>query len=198
MKTKKIAAVGGPNSGKSVFASLLYAELRILGVDARYVQEYATDYIAEHGSPKDVLDQLRICERQVVFENRFSNSCQIVLVESPAFITGLVYAPMPIYKRNTLKKNSTAEYQMWLKKAKNIAVFESLPTFDIILHTKPVWPYKKDGIRIQKNKKEALDVERRIQEAMREVHIPYFFFDNRDSRIRVSQAMELLKGLGFF
>lgn len=88
LKTKKINIYGGPGIGKSTVAALLFAELKLRGLHAEIVTEYAKELVYEgidltksNQTLQDriLLEQLR---RELVFEN----SVEFLVCDSPILL----------------------------------------------------------------------------------------------------------------
>ena len=64
MKSKLVTIIGAPASGKSTLATDVHTELKKLGKNSIFIQEAATDYIAEYGIPNTPIDQMTIFYKQ--------------------------------------------------------------------------------------------------------------------------------------
>jgi len=64
MNSKLITLIGSPASGKSTLATGVHTELKKLGKNSIFIQEAATDFIAEYGIPNTPIDQLVIFYKQ--------------------------------------------------------------------------------------------------------------------------------------
>jgi thymidylate kinase len=88
LKTKKINLYGGPGIGKSTLTAILFSELKMRGLHAEIVTEYAKELVYEgidltKSSPtlqdRIILEQLR---RELVFEN----SVDYLVCDSPMML----------------------------------------------------------------------------------------------------------------
>lgn len=96
MQTKIINLVGSPGVGKSVCASLVFAELKIRGYTAEYVQEFAKTLVW-----KNEIDSLKnqefIARQQFDWINLLYNKVEYIVTDSPLFL-GLYYNQL--YNKN--------------------------------------------------------------------------------------------------
>lgn len=81
---------GGPGSGKSTLAALTFGHLKVLGVNAELVQEYAKEF-AWAGKP--ITDQWHVYCEQKRREDRLIDAVDAIVTDSPlaigAFYTSL-------------------------------------------------------------------------------------------------------------
>ena len=85
MESKLISFIGAPCSGKSTLATDVHTELKKLGKNSIFVQESATDYIAEYGIPNTPIDQLTIFYKQSNRENMFIGSKEFIVCNRSHF-----------------------------------------------------------------------------------------------------------------
>ena len=84
----KINLYGGPGIGKSTVASLIFAELKILGYNVERVDEYAKELVYE-GIDLKTVDQSfqdRIFLEQLRREMLYKNKCEILVTDSPLIL----------------------------------------------------------------------------------------------------------------
>jgi len=86
MESKLISFIGAPCSGKSTLATDVHTELKKLGKNSIFVQESATDYIAEYGIPNTPIDQLTIFYKQSNRENMFIGSKEFIVCDSSGIL----------------------------------------------------------------------------------------------------------------
>jgi nicotinamide riboside kinase len=90
-KLKVISLFGGPGSGKSTTAAGLFYEMKKLGLNVEYSQEYAKDMVFENRM--NILgDQLYILAKQHRRIARMQNTVDWVITDGP-FLLGLIYVP---------------------------------------------------------------------------------------------------------
>ena len=81
---------GGPGSGKSTGAAYIFSKLKMAGVDAEYVTEYAKDKVWEGN--KEVFNcQFYITGKQVFRIHRCFGKVDVIVTDSPIRL-GAVYA----------------------------------------------------------------------------------------------------------
>ena len=89
-KTKVVNFFGGPSSGKSTTASLLFGKLKQAGVNCELVQEYAKDKTWE-GSFGVLQNQLLILGKQSHRQFRCRDQVDLIITDSPILLS-LYYA----------------------------------------------------------------------------------------------------------
>lgn len=102
---------GGPGTGKSTYATRLFSDLKVAGVNAEYVSEYAKDIVWGKEFAK-LDDQLYILAKQNRKLHRLQGQVDVAVSDSPLLL-GLHYAP-PYYLGSTytaLTKELFATYQ---------------------------------------------------------------------------------------
>ena len=81
-KTIVINMMGGPGAGKSTMASLLFAKMKIAGINCEYVTEYAKDMVWENRY--NILnDQLYILSKQYRRLKRINGAVDVIITDSP-------------------------------------------------------------------------------------------------------------------
>ena len=83
---------GGPGSGKSTGAAYLFAKLKMAGVDAEYVTEFAKDKVWE-GSQEAFKCQFYISGKQAFRISRCFGKVDVIITDSPIML-GSIYANM--------------------------------------------------------------------------------------------------------
>lgn len=90
-QTKIINLFGGPGSGKSTGAAYIFAKLKLAGVDAEYVSEFAKDKVWENN--KEVFKcQMYVSGKQMFKITRCYGKVDIIITDSP-FVLGAIYSP---------------------------------------------------------------------------------------------------------
>ena len=77
---------GGPGTGKSTYASLLYGHLKLLGVDCELVREYVKDLVWEKRTV-ELKDQLSIIGKQIKRVNQCWGQVDIIVTDSPILLS---------------------------------------------------------------------------------------------------------------
>lgn len=80
---------GGPGTGKSTLGALIFAKLKMLGVDVEMAHEYVKDLVWEE-SFKKIENQIYIFGKQHNRMFRLKNKVQVVITDSP-LINSIVY-----------------------------------------------------------------------------------------------------------
>lgn len=165
-KTKKIALIGGPGCGKSTLALDLTAYLKRQGVDARFISEYPTDYINNCGPPKTFYEQINIYygqkKKEAEFEN-LKNPPDVIICDYAGFVAFVYY--MTVY-RPKKGKELIRKYEYLYGEFEKICR-EDIKDYDLIfLLNSAEIPFKKDGIRFQKDKEEGLIIDRNLENWM--------------------------------
>lgn len=83
---------GGPGSGKSTGAAYLFSKLKMAGVDAEYVTEFAKDKVWE-GSQEAFKCQFYITGKQAFRISRCFGKVDVIVTDSPLML-GSIYANM--------------------------------------------------------------------------------------------------------
>lgn len=82
-KTKKVICLyGGPGTGKSTTASLLYGLLKLKGHNAELIREYVKDWVWEGRKIKET-DQIYILANQARKEQICFNDADVLVTDSP-------------------------------------------------------------------------------------------------------------------
>ncbi len=81
-KTKVVNLTGGPGSGKSTTAALLFAKLKMLGINCELVTEYAKDKVWEE-SFKTLDNQLYVLGKQYHRIHRLMGKVDYIITDAP-------------------------------------------------------------------------------------------------------------------
>lgn len=77
---------GGPGTGKSTYAALLFAHLKLMGVDCELVREYAKDLVWEERTV-EFTDQLSIIGKQIKRINQCWGKVDVIVTDSPILLS---------------------------------------------------------------------------------------------------------------
>lgn len=161
-RTRVINFVGAPSSGKSVIASLLFAELKMLHYSAEYVQEYAKTLIWQNRM--DELDnQYTVSMEQYKMIRGVNGKVDYICLDSPLLI-GLYY--------NRTHKTNVSD----VKKTEAM-ILSKMKEFDniyIFLDRNMEYPYEEVG-RIH-TEEESKVISEEFIELMEELGIKYCRF----------------------
>ncbi len=97
-KTLVINLYGGPGTGKSTSAALLYATLKSMGVNAELVREYVKDWAWE-GRTIGTYDQLYFMGKQIRKESSLYGKVEVIVTDSPVWMSAYYaakYSPLPV------------------------------------------------------------------------------------------------------
>lgn len=110
--TKVINLLGGPNTGKSSIAALIFGELKLLGYNAELVREVAKDF-AWQGIKPNAYDQVYIFGKQAKSEYSLYKKVDYIVTDSP-----LVLCPIyeKFYNNNSMTKELLRNYLTTVKK----------------------------------------------------------------------------------
>jgi len=86
--TKVINLFGGPGCGKSTGAAFIFARLKMAGVNAELVTEFAKDKTWEHNS-KALTCQPYVFGKQSYRMDRCADEVDIIVTDSPLFLSAM-------------------------------------------------------------------------------------------------------------
>jgi nicotinamide riboside kinase len=154
---KKIAIIGGPCSGKTVLAQQLNIELKMKGFESRFVEEYPTDYTMVCGPPRGYLEQAIIMMGQIEKEKRYEKLNSDYLVCDYASFVALAYYQLMDGGAGSLE-NTREKYFHCQELIARVAC-EHLLTYNFLFLADPRdIVFKKDSVRFQNSKDEALKI----------------------------------------
>jgi hypothetical protein len=150
LKTLVVNLFGGPGTGKSTNATLLFGKLKNAGVNAEYVPEFAKDLVWE-GRDNALTFQPYITAKQMFRLYRLQGQVEVVVTDSPLLL-GLIYQG----------EGCTASYPAFVR--------ESFDNFDnvnyFLRRDSDLHPYNPKG-RMQ-TEEQAMDLDRRIYEMLQQ------------------------------
>jgi hypothetical protein len=155
LKTLVVNLYGGPGTGKSTNATLLFGKLKTAGVNAEYVSEFAKDLVWE-GRDSALTFQPYITAKQTFRLYRLQGQVAVVVTDSP-LLFGLIYQG----------QGCTQSYPSFL--------LESYHNFDnvnyFLRRDTEVHPYNPKG-RMQ-TENEAVKLDCRILQMLQSQNVPF-------------------------
>ncbi len=104
--TKIINLLGGPGSGKSTSAALIFGKMKEQGISVEHVQEYVKSWAWE-GRKIEEFDQLYIFAKQARREYTIMNKVDFIVTDSPAFLSEFYEQK---YYSNHIVRNAMSDY----------------------------------------------------------------------------------------
>jgi nicotinamide riboside kinase len=137
----KISIAGLPSSGKSILARKLSS--CFLGKNVELIQEYARDYINEHGPITNVWEQSLILKGQLKREELLPEQVEIMISDSPIFL-GLAYTL-------SLRTGDDKEEVVVNDIIQSMLKANSPRRYDIVFYLPDLLPQAEDGTRIKEH-----------------------------------------------
>lgn len=163
---KKIAIVGAPGTGKTTICRGVALELGKKGFNVGQAAEFAYDYCNEYGQPTHWLEQMEIFKGERKREKSLKH-CDFIVCDAAMFLA-IVYMRLMTPQKGDFR-GDVNRYYSELKKyrfaEKELFGYtqEVEDEYDYIFFLPKEFPMKKDGVRWQKDDKEAEDISRRIK-----------------------------------
>ena len=157
-KTLIINLYGGPGTGKSTGATYIFSQLKMRGIDAEYVSEFAKDKVWERNS-KIFQNQMYITGKQSFKISRCFGEVDVIVTDSPIRL-GYLYAVMQ--NRPKLGEAIIEE-----------ADFYKDSSIDIFL--KRVKPYNPNGRNQTENEAKQIDTE--MRKSLEDQNVNFLEFD---------------------
>jgi nicotinamide riboside kinase len=169
--TKIINFYGGPGTGKSTTAALMYAKLKLTGVNAELVREYVKDWAWE-GRKINTYDQLYLLGKQIRRESLLYGKTDVIVTDSPVML-GVYYAEK--YSPQFVTEGVTAGAKALYRQAEEDGYKH---THVMLTRTKP---YSAKG-RYQ-TEAEAKLIDSGVEEMLRRLDVPYITTNTDEASI---------------
>lgn len=185
MKSKLITFIGAPNSGKSTLATDVHTELKKLAKNSIFIQEAATDYIAEYGIPNTPIDQLTIFYKQTNRENMFVGSKEFIVCDSSGILNYFYFRRL---FNNPLSNKDIAAINHLQKE-----ILKTLNNWTHIFYVPPIPTSPHDGIRYH-NEDDIKNIDTWIKSYLEIENIPHIDLSKIDYKKRQDYVIkEILK-----
>ena len=182
--SKLITIMGAPASGKSTLASAVHTELKKSGENSIFIQEVATDYIAEYGIPSGPIDQLVIFYKQLNKEKMYIGSKDYIICDSSGILNYFYF------RGNFPKELSNKDIATINHMQKEI--LKSLNQWSHIFYVPCMLKNTDDGIRYQ-NKDEIIKIDRWIKTYLELENIDHVDLSLIKLEDRVSSILKTIK-----
>jgi nicotinamide riboside kinase len=138
----KIGVSGVPSCGKTTLARKLAGSLRekTQYKTIELVSEYARSYITQYGPLKSIYEQLIIFQRQLDKEKKIHNGTEILITDSPIFLSFS-------YATELLDHNDPKQIKVVTELFESMMKLNIGRRYDIIFHLLPTTTPIKDGVR---------------------------------------------------
>ncbi|MGB9802474.1 AAA family ATPase [Desulfofundulus sp.] len=160
-KTRKIAILGGPGTGKTTLCKQLDVDYSMAGYISDVCLEFARSYIAWYGVPASIFEQFLLYEGQKRREEELSY-CDIIFCDN-ATILNYVYGLLSCDFKNPKEVYALMKLYEW--------AMRDLPEYDIF-YVPREFDVEKDGIRYQ-DSDFAVVVDAKIKNFLDIMNVPY-------------------------
>lgn len=175
MNSKLITFIGAPASGKSTLATDVHTELKKLGKNSIFIQEAATDYIAEYGIPNTPIDQMTIFYKQTNREMMFVGSKEYIVCDSSGILNYFYFRRL---FTNPLSNKDIATINHLQKE-----ILKTLNSWSYIFYVPPIPTNPNDGIRYH-NQEDIKKLDMWIKSYLEIENIPYIDLSQIDYKKR--------------
>lgn len=169
--TLTVGLYGGPGTGKSTTAALVFGALKQLGRNVEFVPEYAKDLTWERAHGK-LAFQPYVIGKQMWRLERLRGQVDAIITDTSTLL-GLMYA--------TEVPN---EFRDWV-----VADYKAHPTYNVFLSRDELRPYNPAGRSQTRSEAEGFDL--RIKDLLDDLSIPYDVLRvNKDDNRHVDAIVE--------
>lgn len=139
---KRVGFVGTPGSGKTSTARVLSGNCRGIKEykNIELIQEYARRYQTKYGTINNLLDQFRVMEKQIDWENSVAPNVDITITDSPVHL-GYLYTL-------ELRDINDPKHIIWMNDIyKKLTRINTPQRYDLVFHLPPIIKPVNDGVR---------------------------------------------------
>lgn len=140
------ALYGGPGTGKSTTAALLFGALKQEGINVELVHEVAKDFTWEDRTFA-LAHQPYLMSKQLRNYDRLYGKVDVIVTDTSPLLASIYMPEPPIHRRQ-----ATISFLNWIK-----ADWRSRDTLDVFLHRDPTKDYSTAGRRQSEEEATALD-----------------------------------------
>jgi len=169
MESNLICVIGAPCSGKSTLAGAVHTELKKLGKNSMFVQESATDFIAEYGVPDSPLDQMVIFYKQLNRERMYIGTKEYIVCDSSSLLNYFYFRSL-FNQKLTNKDIATINHMQK-------EILKSINSWTQIYYVNPILENTTDGIRFH-NPDEIVKLDRCIRSYLDIENVNYIDMSN--------------------
>lgn len=178
-KTKKIAILGGPGTGKTTLCKQLDVDYSMAGYVCDVCQEFARSYIARYGIPSSIFEQFLLYEGQKRREAELAY-CDIIFCDN-ATILNYVYGLLSCDFKSPKEVYALMKLYEWAMK--------DLPGYEVF-YVPREFACEKDGIRYQ-DESFAVVVDQKIKNFLDIMNVPYKVITG-DIQTRVEKVKQFI------
>ena len=167
--SKLITFIGAPCSGKSTLANSVQSEIKIRGGNSIFINEVATDYIAEYGIPNTPQDQMVVFYKQLNREMMYKESKEYIVCDSSSMLNYFYF--------RTLFPKKPENKDIAIINHIQKEILKSINNWDYIFYVTPIETDSEDGIRYH-DKEEIQKIDRWIKSYLELENIEFIDMSN--------------------
>jgi len=181
-QSKLISFIGAPCSGKSTLAYSIQKELKLGGYNSIFINEAATDYIAEYGTPTHPEDQMVIFYKQLNREKMYVGSKDFIICDSSSMLNYFYFRSL--FGSKLTNKNIALINHVQKE------ILKSINSWDMVFYLPPIDDNNtKDNIRFH-NRDEITKIDRWIKSYLEMENIDHVDMTDIKLEDRLSRALK--------